>query len=244
VYRARVKELTLYQIPTRAWNTPNVSPFCAKLECYLRMTEIPYKPAGMQVGKAPKGKIPYVEFSDGKRMGDSQLIIEELERGLAAEGKPTLDAGLSARDQAVGHLVRRALEEGFYFVGIYLRWVTDEGFAAMREEFKKFVPGLAIPFVRRSIRKKLGGQGTGRHTLDEAIAIGARDFDACAELLADRPFLFGDQPRTADCTLYAFLEATLGFPVENPLKARIASHANLVDYRKRIRDRWWKDLAG
>ena len=43
-----MKELTLYQPPGRAWNTPNISPFCAKLECYLRMTEIPYKVAAMQ----------------------------------------------------------------------------------------------------------------------------------------------------------------------------------------------------
>src|SRR5262245_38562720 len=100
VYRGRVKELTLFQPPTRPWKTPNVSPFCTKLECYLRMAEIPYKTASMQIGKAPKGKIPYVELPDGKRMGDSHLIIDHLERALTDEGKPALDAGLSAHDRA------------------------------------------------------------------------------------------------------------------------------------------------
>lgn len=243
VYRGRVKELTLYQPPTRPWNTPNLSPFCTKLECYLRMAEIPYKAAAMQVGKAPKGKIPYVELPDGTRMGDSQLIIEHLEAGLTAEGKPALDAGLSSHDRAIGHLVRRTLEEGHYFVTLYTRWKTDDGFAAVKGEFKKFVPGLVVSFVRRDIRKKLHGQGTGRHGLAEVEQLGAADFDACAELLGDRPFLLGDRPRTADCALYAFLEALLGFPVDSPLKARAASHANLVAYRKRIRERWWKDLG-
>lgn len=237
-----MKELILYQPPTRPWGSPNLSPFCMKLECYLRMAEIPYKAAAMQVGKAPKGKIPYVALPDGKRLGDSQLIIEELERALVAEGKRGLDTGISKHDASLGQLVRRTLEEGTYFVGVYVRWLTDEGFAPMREEFKKFVPGLLIPFIRRSVRKKVREQGTGRHSLDEAIGLGAADFAACADLLGDKPFLFGDAPRTADCTLYAFLEATLGFPVDQAFKTQVASHANLVAYRKRIRERWWKDL--
>jgi glutathione S-transferase len=75
------------------------------------------------------------------------------------------------------------------------------------------------------------------------MALGAADFDAVAELLGDRPFLLGDKPRTADCTLYAFLEAIVGFPLDSPLKARAMSHGNLVAYRDRIRARWWKDLT-
>jgi glutathione S-transferase len=237
-----MKELTLYQIPTRPWKTPNVSPFCTKLECYLRMAEVPYKLGAMEIRKAPKGRIPHVVFADGKRMGDSQLIIEELERQLTAEGKPALDAGLSKHDQAIAHLAQRTLDEAFYFAAVYIRWTTDAGFAVIRDEFKKFLPGLIVPIVRRGIRKRLDAQGTGRHTLDEVVAVGSADLDACAELLGDRPFLLGDRPRTVDCSLYGFLEATLGFPVESPLKASIAARANLVAYRTRIRERWWKDL--
>jgi glutathione S-transferase len=237
-----MNELTLYQPPTRPWNTPNLSPFCTKLECYLRMAEIPYKAAAMQIGKSPKGKIPYVVLPDGKAMGDSQLIIEHLERALAAEGKPALDDGLSARDRALGHLTRRALDEACYFAVVHVRWRTDDGFAAVRDEFKKFVPGLIIPLIRRDIRKKLHTQGTGRHSLDEVAAFGAADLESCAELLADKPFVLGDRPRTVDCALYAYLEAVLGFPVDSPLRARVAARANLVAYRRRIRERWWKDL--
>jgi glutathione S-transferase len=139
-------------------------------------------------------------------------------------------------------MVRRTLEEGYYFVGLYQRWGRDEAYAITRDAFKKFVPGLAIPFVRRMQMKKLHHQGTGRHTMDEAMAIGAADLDALAELLGDRPFLLGDKPRTIDCTLFGFLESTLGFPLDGPLRKRGESHANLVAYRKRIRDRWWADL--
>lgn len=242
MYRGRVKELTVYQPPTRPWRTPNLSPFCSKLECYLRMAEVPYKLAAAQFSKAPKGKIPFVAFPDGQLMGDSQLIIDRLERELVAEGKPALDAGLDARDRAISHLTRRTLEEGYYFVMLYLRWKNDEGFVALRQEIKKFVPNFVVPFVRRDIRKKLHSQGTGRHTFEEALELGGRDFDACAELLGDRPFLLGDKPRTVDCALFAFVDGLLAFPIDSPVKARVAAHANLVAYRQRIRDRWWKDL--
>lgn len=237
-----MQKLVLYQPPPRPWGTPNLSPFCAKLECYLRIAEIPYDTAAMSRSQAPKGKVPYVALGDGTLMGDSQLIIEELERRLVAEGKRPVDEGLSARDAAVARFVRRALEEGFYFIGLYARWKTDAAYGAIREEFKKFVPGFVMPLVRRDMMKKLHAQGTGRHHHDEIMAMGVADLDAAAELLGDRPFLLGELPRTVDCVLYAFLEAVLGFPIESPLSETARHHANLVSYRKRIRERWWKDL--
>lgn len=234
-------EVTLYQPPTRPWATGNLSPFCIKLETYLRIAQIPYKLGKFARGDAPKGKIPYVRL-DGKLMGDSQLVIEELERRLVAENKPALDAGLSPHDAALAQVTRRTIEEGSYFNVAYLRWSDDAGFAAVREEFKKLMPGFVASLIRRELRKKLDGQGTGRHSHDEVMAMGAADFDAIAELLGDRPYFLGEAPRVVDCTLYAFLEAILGFPVDSPMKARVAAHRNLVAYRARVRERWWRDL--
>lgn len=205
------------------------------------MAEIPYKAASFGRGESPKGKMPYVKL-EGQLIGDSQLIIEELERRLAAEGKHALDEGLSARDAAIGRLVRRTLEEATYFIGMYARWKTDEGYAIQREEFKKFIPGFVIPFVRRDIVKKLHHQGTGRHSYADAMRMAIADYDAIAELLGDRPFLLGDQPRTVDATVFAFLEGTLGYPIDNELKKHAQGKPNLVGYRKRIRARWWTDL--
>ena len=233
--------LVLHQPPTRPWGTPNTSPFCAKLETYLRMADIPYTTAPFKRGDAPKGKIPYIADGD-KFVGDSQLIIEDLERKLAAEGKVPLDHGLSNRDRAIARLVRRMVEEGLYFIGLYIKWELDEGYAFVRDEFKLFIPGFVIPFVRRAQRKKLYEQGTGRHTFAEVMAMGTADVDAAAELLGDQPYMLGDQPRTIDCTVYGFLETILGFPLDTPVRARVLEHANVVAYRKRIRAKWWADL--
>ena len=68
--------LTLYQFE-RTWGIPNLSPFCCKIETYLRMANIDYtiKPS-LPLG-APKGKLPYIEDS-GQALADSRFIITHL----------------------------------------------------------------------------------------------------------------------------------------------------------------------
>jgi glutathione S-transferase len=235
-----MSELILYVPPGRAWGSPHMSPFCAKLETYLRMTETPHTVAAANFQKAPKGKIPYVSI-DGAQLGDSQLIIDKLE---AASAKP-LDAELSAEEAAIGRAVRRMLEEGTYFTGVHLRWSTDEGFSHTRVELAKLLPAplrLLLPILRRKATKSVVAQGTGRHSLDEICAMAIADFQACADILGDKPYLLGDEPHVCDTSLYAFLEGVLRFPNETPVKAAIAKNPRLVAYRDRIRARWWSDL--
>lgn len=205
------------------------------------MAEVPYQPRKADFRKAPKGKVPFIEL-DGKLLGDSQLIIEELERRLAAAGKRPLDQGMAPRDVAIARTIRRTLEEGLYFVGLVTRWQHNDGYPLMRDEFKKMVPGFVLPIIRRAQIKKAHAQGTGRHTPAEVTAMGVGDFDALADVLGDKPFLFGDQPRVIDATAFGFVEMFLGFPLDTEIKRAAQSHANLTAYRKRIRDRWWTDL--
>lgn len=52
--------ITLHQPPPPpGWNVPNMSPFCVKLETYLRMAKLPYQTAPGNPLQAPLGKIPY-----------------------------------------------------------------------------------------------------------------------------------------------------------------------------------------
>lgn len=236
-----MSELVLHIPPGRAWGTPNMSPFCGKLETYLRMSDTPHKVAPAVMPKAPKGKVPYVAI-DGELIGDSQLIIERLER----ESKHPLDADLSPRDRAIGRAVRRMVEEGTYFSGVYLRWATDEGFAQVRPEIRKLLPGplrLLLPVIRRKVKKSVVAQGTGRHSIEDICAMAIADFHACADILGDKPFLLGDAPHVCDATLYSFLEGQLRFPNDTPVKRALEGLPTLLAYRDRIRARWWSDLT-
>lgn len=79
--------IRLHQFPP-AYGLPNGSPFCMKVENYLRMTGIPYEVVDdFDLAKAPKGKLPYIEDAE-RVIADSALILDYLK---AAYGDP-LDA--------------------------------------------------------------------------------------------------------------------------------------------------------
>ena len=210
--------LVLYQPPTRPWGSPNLSPFCAKLETYLRMTEVPYETAKFARGQSPKGKLPYVVL-DGKLVGDSQLIIEELERrpprASSARRRPVRARPRTRPRRRGGRSRRRSTSSG-----LYLRWSPTPHYPFVRDEFKKLIPGFVVPLVRRDMNKKLHAQGTGRHDEETRSRWASPTSTRCAELLGDKPFVLGDAPRTVDCTVFAFVENTLGFPSRQPGQGR------------------------
>src|SRR5687767_760457 len=126
--------ILLYQ-PPGAWGLPSVSPFCLKLETWLRMAELPFEVGSPSPTGAPKGKFPYVEVN-GETIADSHHIIERLTRDRGV----TLDEGLSPADAARGWALRRMLEEGTYFILVYERWLTDEAWATYRPFFLSIMP--------------------------------------------------------------------------------------------------------
>lgn len=235
-----MSKVILHQ-PPGGWGEPSMSPFCMKLECYLRMAEIPFetKPADMR--KAPKGKIPFVEL-DGKLVGDSQHIID----ALIAKHGDRLDHALTREQRALSRVVRRSIEEGTYFVGLYTRWGDPAGFAVVRPAFAKFLPApiaMLLPFIRRSVVGSLRGQGTGRHSHDEIHAMGAADWTAISDLLGDKPYFFGARPSSIDAVLFGFVTSVTVFPYDSPTRTHLNGLSNLVAHRDRIRARYFDGAA-
>jgi glutathione S-transferase len=235
--------ITLYQAPP-AWGLPNVSPFCFKVETYLRMAGLPYRTALGDTRKAPKGKIPWIDH-DGKEVGDSTFIIDYLKQRF---GDP-LDAKLTAEQHATGLVVQRMIEEGLYFVALYARWIEDDGFEGMKTAL---FGGYPIPPVIKSIlphafrnktRKQLHLQGTGRHSRAEVYEIGRRDLVAFSQLLGDKKFFFGDEPTSYDACYAAFLGAILKPPYENPLRKSAHDLASLPRYFDRMWQRYYSDWS-
>jgi glutathione S-transferase len=228
--------ISLYQAPA-AWGISNISPFCVKLESYLRMVGLPYKVMPTDFGKAPKGKIPFVEV-DGKLLGDSQLIIEHLKR---KHGDP-LDAKLSAEEVARGHAVRRMLEESTYWHIVHVRY-SDDGWKVYRPIFEALFPpvvGKVVPaLIRRGIHKSLRAHGLGRHRPEEILELGKADVSAVAALLGDKPFLLGENPTSFDATVYAFIVSITAFPVDSAFKRYTLEQQNLVRYVERFQQRYF-----
>lgn len=224
--------IVLYQPPMKPWGLVNISPFCAKLQTYLRMAKLPFEVAEASITKAPKGKIPYVTI-DGEMMGDSGFIIARLE---ATIDEP-LDAGLDDKGRAIGHAVARMLDEGFSFANLYFRFGAEEGYGVLLPEFKKALPGplkLLTGVIRRNALKSIRTQGTGRHSHDEISTVAKADLRSVSALLGDKPYLLGDKPRTFDASVFAFINTTLGFPYDSEARKYVAGEKNLVAYHDRV----------
>lgn len=235
---AEAAPIVLWQLGP-CWGMPSGSPFCTKLETWLRMAELPYE-ARVITGlpRSATRKAPYVELADGRRIADSGVIIETL----TAERGVTLDEGLDARQQALALALTRLLEDHLYWAIVWDRWAVDEHWAQTRPAYfgtlpvplRWLVPGLA----RRGVRRSLHGQGFGRMTDDAILARAERDLAALAALLGDQEHWLG-RPSSLDATAHAFLAAVARPPFGGPLQRAIARHPNLTAFCERIEAKWW-----
>lgn len=211
----------------------NASPFCAKVETYLRLRRIPYRVVVDPPFKGPKGKLPFI-VDGGRTIADSAEILAHLE---ASRADP-LDAGLDDAARTTAHLVRRTLEESLYFAMLFDRWAVDANWPRVRDGFFGMIPSAVRPLVtgliRRKIIRDLKGQGTGRLTPAEVYRRGVADIAAVAACLGGNDFLVADRPTTIDVTLFAFVDNLLrgGFP--GPLYEAARAAPGLVGHHGRM----------
>ena len=232
--------IKLYQFP-RALGIPNGSSFCMKTETFLRMAGLEYEVVElMDPRKAPKGKVPYIE-DNGRTIADSTFVQKYLEETHGVD----LDASLNPTDRAVAHAFGRMLEERYYWVLIYCRWIDDRFWPTIKDIFFRSLPALIRPLVARSVRKgmraELWHHGLGRHTEDEIYALGAADLDALAAFLDEKPFFMGDEPTAVDATVYASLANTLVEAIDSPVRRAALGHPNLPAYTDRMTQRFFPD---
>lgn len=232
--------ITLYQFkPT--FNLPNASPFCMKVETFLKLAGLPYTVEILHdPRKAPKGKLPYI--TDGKTsVADSTLIVQYLTKTYGKD----LNQHLSTEEKALSHAMKIMMEEHLYWVTLYSRWVDERYWPATREAFFGHLPPLIknlVPkLIQESMKKQLHAQGTGRHTPDEIYAMGKLGIDALATFLADKPYLMGDRISEVDATAYAFAANLIVPPLDTPLAITARAHPNLVDYCARIKAQYFND---
>ena len=220
----------------------SMSPFCLKLETYLRLAGIEHEIVWSNDARsAPKGKLPYIIDGDS-RIGDSALIIDYL-RGKFGD---RLDATLSAAEKAQLLAWRALCEDHLLFALLYSRWVDADGwkiterlFARLPFPLRHVVPGIA----RRSVARQIHAQGMGRHGPDEIYAFGLADLDAMATQLGDRDYMRGAAPCSLDATAYGFLANLVGGEFDSPLNRQARATPSLVAYCRRIEARYFADLA-
>ncbi|MDB5219784.1 MAG: hypothetical protein JWO86_7711 [Myxococcaceae bacterium] len=224
--------ITLHTMPGTD-KVESMSPFCMKVEIYLKLQKVPYKVFLGDPRKAPKGKLPIIEV-EGRRIADSSAILAYLED---KADKP-LDRALDAASRARSHVLKRLFEESLYFVMVWSRWGDDAGWEEVRPRIEKVIPAALRWFVPGIIRKKViastVAQGIGRHTPDEIYAFGKADLEAISGMLGDGPYLLGAELHTIDVIAYAFLANIVRWAKPSPLTDVARGLPNLEAYLKRI----------
>jgi glutathione S-transferase len=213
------------------WGLSDASPFVTKVDVYLRLAKLPYKlvPFSMEsFAAAPKGKLPYIV--DGQeKIADSNFIVDYLKRNY---GDP-LDAKLAPAERAVGHAMKRMIEENLYWVIVAERWRDTK---AAVENYPDMI-GQPREFVKAAVDNLLGelhGHGMGRHTTDEIETVCKADLIALSDLLGDKPYLLGGEPTSYDATAYSFVAHTIQPEYDSRMKNFIKTLPNLTRYWERL----------
>jgi glutathione S-transferase len=213
---------------------PDASPFVTKAMLLLKIAGLDYKEDRNGYGKAPKGKLPYID-DDGEKIADSTFIRQHIEKKYRFD----YESGLTDEQKAVAWALEKLCEDHLYWLILADRWLNDANFEKGPAHFFDGVPAPIRPLVRTIIRRKIRSgalaQGLYRHSPEQRRELARRGLAAGATLLGDKNFLFGDQPHGADATLGAFALGALCPLFDSALREEAEKLPNLVAYAGRIR---------
>jgi glutathione S-transferase len=218
--------------------TPDSSPFVMKAMALLKFAGLEYREQGGGIFRAPKGLLPFID-DDGEVVADSTLIRFHIERKYRFE----FDDGLIAKDRGIAWSVEKMVEDHLYWALLDLRWTNranfDRGIASMFDMLPAPVRPIARPIMRRRTIARTRGHGMGRHSREDIEQLAIRDLDALAAILADKPFLMGEQPCSADAAIFGMVASLLTPVLDSRVIEAAGNHPNLVSYRDRIMDRYF-----
>jgi glutathione S-transferase len=232
--------IKLFQFP-RMFGIPNLSPFCCKLETWLRIANIPYEITDTpDPRRGPKGKLPFIEDA-GVQISDTSLIVDHLVKTRGVDP----DASLNARQRAIALLVQRTLEEHYSFIVAYTHFLRNEGWQHTRGRFES-VPAIIRPligrFVRERVRDMLWKQGVLRHSDEDIIESALRDWRAVLAVMSNGPFFFGDKATGVDAIVFGALATSMLTPIKSPICDFLRSQRAFADYADRMCARFFPDL--
>jgi glutathione S-transferase len=235
----------LYQF-SRCPTIPSASPFCFKVETWLRMNAIPYENVDHKMKfKSKKGQLPFVELN-GKEIADSDIIIRELSQYFDKD----LDFGLTDEQKNVSHAFESMLNNHTSWVVRWWRYNNPQEFLDSAQLDIKRTLNSRLPNALLNIIFKIGfkrnvqqaiGHGLGRHSPEEIYDFGKSDLKAINEYLADKEYFFGKEPHLLDCVAFAHLTQFLYIPFAGMKEWMETETPKLVAFVDRIKNRYWSD---
>jgi len=239
----------LYQF-ARTSVLPSMSPYCLKVETWLKLNGVKYEnvPHNSKV-RSKRGLLPFIELN-GEEICDSDIIIKTLAKKFEKE----MDEGLSNEQKNVQHAMVTMVENHLQWA-VY-HWLTknsDNMLKGLKLNLQSIM-GSKLPngilnfvfkhtYVRKGM-KKVKSTGFAGYTAEEIEAAGKADLQVLSEMLGDKQFFFGDEPRTLDLITFVQIATLLAIDPEIacPLRDFINNDCtNLVGVYTRMKDLAWGD---
>jgi len=220
------------------------SPFVVKVDLFMKMAKLPFDviPSANNLKLAPKGKLPFIidsNESDENTIADSQAILEYL----TDRYQVSLDEHLSPEQQAQAYLFAKSLDENLYWCLVYSRWILEDTWPLANKAFfgglpfplRLFIPSL----IRKGVKKNLHGQGIGRHSKAEILAISDKSFLALSTLLDNKMYFFNNKESSFDAIVYSILCQFISVDCTNEFNDKARSYPNLVQFCQRIEQAYY-----
>uniref|UniRef100_A0A7E4V5U7 GST N-terminal domain-containing protein n=1 Tax=Panagrellus redivivus TaxID=6233 RepID=A0A7E4V5U7_PANRE len=205
----------LYQFH-RTSTTPNPSPFCIKVEAFLRYHKIKYQNVFTQFQRSREGLLPYIVLN-GEEIPDSQLILQRLQE--IHEIEPNLSPHEKAIARAVDRTVDNSLANAiFYYKVIYNK---DSLFKVLSSLMPYLLAKLSFDRIYELTHHRLSAINFLKLP-EPAIRSGLEDdLDALQQLMGEKPFLFGEEPVDADFALLGQLTSIYFTPYNKPIEGML-----------------------
>jgi len=237
--------ITIYQyIP--GWNVPCISPFVTKTIYYMRMAGIPHEIKRQDLSRlqqdAPYGKLPFIE-DGGVKVADSTAIIDYLRK------YADLDSDAPATEKAQMLAWNRMIDEHTYWCAVIQpRWREQANW----EIYLPIIFGASpvppevsqtLEEFRKLILSEFLGHGIGRLPENVVYERARADIDAISDFLGSKPYFMGEKLRSIDANLLSILDHIIYTPFKFDTKDYALGKKNLVDYSKRMNERFGKPEA-
>ncbi len=218
-----------------------LSPPCAKARMALAYKQVEHRVVDCRGPHEvrrydPRGRTP-VLVVDGEVIPDSFEILDELDRRYPEP--PLLPVDPAARARCL--VLEDWIDEVLYFLGAWTRWQDPEGFARIAPVMRAGLPfplsRLVPPLARRTILRRLAGQGTGRKP-PEVVRREFREGVARLEALAAAsPYLCGDELTRADLAAAALVGQMLSTLTQESVRPRLEELPALAAWLGRVHAR-------
>ncbi|XP_018009406.1 failed axon connections isoform X3 [Hyalella azteca] len=228
---------------------PSLSPYCLKVETWLRLAGLKYENVDHKMKyKSKKGQLPFVEVN-GEEIADSAIIIKQLGEKFNTD----LDAGLSPEQKLIAHSNISMIENHFAWVvkswrsqhpGRMLKAYKVDIRAATGTKLPNAILNAVYKFFLRRAAKKVRAHGIGVHKPEEIEEFGQNDLKVLSDLLGDKQFFFGETPSTLDVVAFANLAQLVYMDPEVSYSLRdwlLENCANLKGFCDRLKDRAFPD---